>query len=119
MSRAGIAFGSHSMTHANLTRLDPTALDRELRGSLETLRAQSGVNWVAALAYPNGDHTDAVVRAARAAGYRAAVTTQPGLETKQPSDLFRLRRVALHEDVSRSIPVMAFQIARVVHGSSS
>jgi peptidoglycan/xylan/chitin deacetylase (PgdA/CDA1 family) len=111
MSRHGITFGSHSTTHANLTRLSGPALERELRDSLDTLRAQVA-NDVPVLAYPNGDHTDAVAAAAHAAGYRAAVTTRPGLEASRPSDLFRLKRVGVHEDVSRSIPVMAFHIAR-------
>ena len=34
------------------------------------------------LAYPNGDHSAAVVDAARRAGYAAAVTTQPGVESR-------------------------------------
>jgi peptidoglycan/xylan/chitin deacetylase (PgdA/CDA1 family) len=111
MSRHGIAFGSHSTTHANLTRLRGPALERELRESLETLRAQA-VNYVPVLAYPNGDHTGAVAAAADAAGYRAAVTTRPGFEAGRPSDLFSLKRIGVHNDVSRSIPVMTFHIAR-------
>jgi len=118
MSRFGIAFGSHSMTHANLTRLDDASLDRELRGSLDALRSHEGINWVPVLAYPNGDHTAAVARAARAAGFEAAVTTRPGLETKRTADLFTLKRVAVHDDVSRSIPVMTLQIARAVRAWS-
>jgi peptidoglycan/xylan/chitin deacetylase (PgdA/CDA1 family) len=118
MSRFGIAFGSHSMTHANLTRLDQAALDRELRGSLDVLRSHDGVDWVPVLAYPNGDHTGAIAVAARAAGFAAAVTTRPGLETKLPADVYRLKRVAMHDDVSRSIPVMTFQIARAVRAWS-
>jgi len=119
MSRFGVAFGSHSMTHANLTRLDAAVLDRELRGSLAELRGQEGVNWVPVLAYPNGDYTDVVADAARAAGFRAALTTRPGFETKRPPDPFRLKRVGLHDDVSRSIPVMTFQIARAVRAWAS
>ena len=99
MSRHGIAFGSHSTTHANLTRLSGPALERELRESLETLRAQA-VNDVAVLAYPNGDHTSAVAAAAIAAGYHAAVTTLPGLEGSRPADPFRLKRIGVHDDVT-------------------
>jgi peptidoglycan/xylan/chitin deacetylase (PgdA/CDA1 family) len=40
LSHHGISFGSHSMTHANLTRLGARALDRELRASLDALRAR-------------------------------------------------------------------------------
>jgi peptidoglycan/xylan/chitin deacetylase (PgdA/CDA1 family) len=110
MCRHGVSFGSHSATHANLTRLSAQALERELRASLEALGARAA-DYVPVLAYPNGDHTDVVAAAAQAAGYRAAVTTRPGLETRRP-DLFRVKRIAVHEDVSRSIAGMTFHIAR-------
>jgi peptidoglycan/xylan/chitin deacetylase (PgdA/CDA1 family) len=111
MSRHGITFGSHSSSHANLTRLSGAALERELREPLEML-CRRGVNHVPVLAYPNGDHTDAVVAAARAAGYRAAVTVRRGLESSVPADRFRLRRIGVHEDVSRSAPTLALHIGR-------
>jgi peptidoglycan/xylan/chitin deacetylase (PgdA/CDA1 family) len=111
MSCHGIAFGSHSSSHANLTRLSDTALEHELREPLEVFR-RWGVNHVPVLAYPNGDHTDAVVAAARAAGYRAAVTVRRGLESSAPEDRFRLKRIGVHEDVSRSAPALALHIGR-------
>jgi peptidoglycan/xylan/chitin deacetylase (PgdA/CDA1 family) len=111
MSCCGVSFGSHTRTHAILPRLDGGALERELRGSLEMLERQ-GVNRVPVLAYPNGDHTDTVVAAARAAGYRAAVTTIPGFEGRCPSDPLRLKRIGVHDDVSRSGPLLALHLAR-------
>jgi hypothetical protein len=111
MSRHGIGFGSHSGSHANLTRLQGAALERELREPLETLR-RPGVNHVPVLAYPNGDYSDAVVDAARAAGYQAAVTVRRGLESFVAADRFRLRRIGVHEDVSRSVPTLALHIGR-------
>jgi peptidoglycan/xylan/chitin deacetylase (PgdA/CDA1 family) len=111
MSRHGIAFGSHTCTHAMLPRLGRTALERELRRPLDVLRQQL-VNYVPVLSYPNGDHTDAVVAAARAAGYRAAVTTDSGPESGHPADLFRLKRIGVHDDVSRSTPLLTFHLAR-------
>jgi peptidoglycan/xylan/chitin deacetylase (PgdA/CDA1 family) len=113
MSRHGLSFGSHTSTHAILPRLDAAALDHELRRPLEVLREQ-GAAHVPVLGYPNGDHTDRVVAAARAAGYHAAVTTVPGPETREPADLFRLKRIGVHDDVSRSIPLLTFHIARQV-----
>jgi peptidoglycan/xylan/chitin deacetylase (PgdA/CDA1 family) len=111
MSGHDISFASHTRTHANLTRLDGAALERELRGPLDVLRHQR-VNHVPILAYPNGDHSDAVVAAARSAGYSAAVTTAPGLESGRPADRFRLKRVGVHDDVTRSIPLLALHVAR-------
>ena len=111
MSRGGVCFGSHTSTHANLTRLTGTALDCELAKPLEVL-ARQGIRHVPVLAYPNGDHTDAVVAAALRAGYRAAVTTLPGTEPAQPADPLRLRRIGVHEDVTWSVPLLALHVAR-------
>jgi peptidoglycan/xylan/chitin deacetylase (PgdA/CDA1 family) len=111
MSRDGVSFASHTRTHVNLTRLAGVALEGELRGSLDVLREQH-VNHVPVLAYPNGDHTDAVVAAARAAGYSAAVTTRPGLEFSRPADRFRLKRIGVHDDVAQSVPLLALHVAR-------
>lgn len=111
MSSHGIAFGSHTCTHSALGRLDREPLRRELQQSLEALRRERA-NCVPVLSYPYGDHTALVVAEARACGYHAAVTTRAGLESSQPADLFRLRRIGVHDDVSRSIPLMTFHIAR-------
>src|SRR5262245_2021348 len=62
MSRHGLSFGSHTRTHANLTRLADADLERELLGSLEKLDEQQ-INHVRVLAYPNGDCNDEVVGA--------------------------------------------------------
>ena len=118
MSAAGISFGSHTRTHVNLARADKTALESELTESLRVLR-NHGVDVVPALAYPNGDYSDAAVAAARVAGYRAAVTTHPGVESERPGDLFRLRRIGVHEDVAHSVPVLALHVARELYRGSS
>jgi peptidoglycan/xylan/chitin deacetylase (PgdA/CDA1 family) len=111
MSRHSIVFGAHSCSHAILTRVPPARLERELRHPLNVL-AEQRVSSIPVLAYPNGDHDAAVVEAARSAGYRAAVTTTPGLEPSRPGDLFRLRRIGVHDDVSRSAPSLTLHIAR-------
>jgi peptidoglycan/xylan/chitin deacetylase (PgdA/CDA1 family) len=113
MSGHDISFASHTRSHVNLTRLAGAALERELRDPLDLLRQQR-INHVPILAYPNGDHTDAVVAAARAAGYSAAVTTRPGLESSRPADRFRLTRVGVHDDVARSASLLALHVARQV-----
>ena len=52
------------------------------------------------------------IAAARGAGYRAAVTTLPGVESQQPRDLFRLPRLDVHDDTTSSVPLLALHMAR-------
>jgi peptidoglycan/xylan/chitin deacetylase (PgdA/CDA1 family) len=111
MSRHSILFGAHSCSHAILTRLTAPRLDYELRRPLEVLVRQ-GVAHTPVLAYPNGDHNPAVVAAAQRAGYSAAVTTSAGIEPASPADLFRLKRVGVHDDVSGSASSLTLHIAR-------
>jgi len=111
MSRHRISFGSHTSTHVNLTRLTGAALERELREPFDVLRAELR-DHLAVLAYPNGDHSPAVVTAASAAGYRAALTTMAGVEADRPADLFRLPRIGVHDDVTRSPALLTLHVAR-------
>jgi len=94
LAAAGVAVGSHTRHHRRLTQLDPAERERELDGSLAELR-ENVPGAVAVLAYPNGDHDEAVCRAASAAGYEAAFTTEKG-RNDASADPFRLRRVSVH-----------------------
>lgn len=116
MSGHGIAFGSHTCTHPILTRVSPDTLRHELRSSLEVLRRQR-INDVPVICYPNGDETAAVAAEARAAGYHAGVTTRAGLESNNPTDLLRLRRIGVHDDVSSSVPLFMFHVTRQARSS--
>ncbi len=110
MGRAGIAFGSHSATHAILTHECAEDVDRELRDSLHELRERQ-VNCVPVFCYPNGDYSAKIVDQVKAAGYRGAVCSDPGWETRVPRDLFTLRRVAIHNDVSQTVSMFAFRLS--------
>lgn len=94
LAAAGVAIGSHTRHHRRLTRLDPRERDEELSGSLAELREQVPGS-AAAIAYPNGDHDAEVSRAAAAAGYHLAFTTEKG-RNGAGTDPFRLRRVSVH-----------------------
>jgi peptidoglycan/xylan/chitin deacetylase (PgdA/CDA1 family) len=72
----GVTIGSHTVNHPRLTRLTPGELESELRGSkaaLEDLVERS----VELLSFPHGDWNEAVVEAARAAGYKRLFGIQP------------------------------------------
>jgi peptidoglycan/xylan/chitin deacetylase (PgdA/CDA1 family) len=85
LQASGVEIGSHSDTHAYLTRRPagetPTQrqerLTRELKGSREKLRAWSGGE-VIGLSYPYGLWDQDVAAAAQAAGYELMFTVDPG-----------------------------------------
>lgn len=91
MRKHGFTFQSHTRTHADLPSLDDDALRQELAGSRAELQSVLGES-VDCMAYPYGRLDDRVVRATRAAGYRAAFSTQPGFN-RRDIDRFRLRRL--------------------------
>lgn len=94
----GVELGGHTVQHEILSRLDATAVQAEVEGSRAALKRELDVDGES-FAYPFGRnwdfHTDASA-AARAVGFRNAVTTHSG--TNGPnSDRFRLKRVMIDE----------------------
>ena len=57
MHRAGIEFGSHTVTHTILTRIPRWGMVKELRDSRQELSDQLGTP-VSSFAYPNGGNAD-------------------------------------------------------------
>jgi peptidoglycan/xylan/chitin deacetylase (PgdA/CDA1 family) len=87
----GWELASHTLTHPNLTAVDPVRLRRELALSRQLLQRRFGVR-VDFFCYPGGAFDGRVVSAVRAAGYRGATTTQFGLARRsQPFTLARIR----------------------------
>jgi peptidoglycan/xylan/chitin deacetylase (PgdA/CDA1 family) len=94
LAAAGVAIGSHTRHHRRLTELGAVEREGELVGSLAELR-ENVPGAAAVLAYPNGDHDEAVCAATREAGYALAYTTEKG-RNGAGTDPFRLRRVSVH-----------------------
>lgn len=95
MQRAGVVFGSHSLTHPLLTSLKDCELRREVSDSKAKLEDLLGVpvEW---FGYPYGD-ADRRVRAAVAeTGYKAAVTTNGGFNRWQ--DPLALNRLGVSDE---------------------
>jgi peptidoglycan/xylan/chitin deacetylase (PgdA/CDA1 family) len=104
MKRAGIHFGSHTVSHRMLTRLGESEVTQELTVAKKTIEDQLG-SPVDTFAYPNGDHDASTVRVARDVGYQLAFTTQRG--TVAPGDdTYRLRRINIHEKATRHTPLL-------------
>lgn len=93
LAGTGAFVGSHGTSHADLTRVE--AVEDALVESRSELEQRLGAP-VPLLAYPHGRRDDRVRRAAAAAGYRAAYTTDPGRNGAGTSP-FDLRRVGPKE----------------------
>jgi len=74
MQAAGMSVGSHTLSHAWLTREDPRTIAEEVTRSRLAIEARLGTP-VHHFAYPDGRFTTMTARALAAAGYRFAYTT--------------------------------------------
>lgn len=90
MRAHAISFGAHSLTHRDLTRLDPPEQEHELRTS-QTILADALGEPIPFFAYPLGRH-NARVRALAAQFYKAACSDRLGLANRR-SDVYALARV--------------------------
>ena len=88
-----IDFGSHTATHARLTRLASVDALRELRSSREQLGALLGKP-VTVVCYPYGDYNRATLQLARDAGYEAGVIIRRRMNT-DATDPLELRRIPI------------------------
>jgi peptidoglycan/xylan/chitin deacetylase (PgdA/CDA1 family) len=110
MSGYGISFGSHSCTHRILTHLSREEVRKELRDSRDCLRERR-IRAVPVFCYPNGDFNQEVIQEVRRAGYEAAVTGRFGFESSCPDDLWRLKRIGVHNDVTRTARLFGLRIS--------
>jgi peptidoglycan/xylan/chitin deacetylase (PgdA/CDA1 family) len=95
LHRAGVEFGSHTLSHPRLSSVAHVAAMRELADSKAILEGKLG-SAVTSLAYPYGDCNPAIEELARQAGYGLACSTIRGnLHSRQ--DLLRLKRVPIDE----------------------
>jgi len=111
MRHGGVSFGSHTLTHPAISRLDPAALEEELRDSKSRLEKRLGVS-VLDFAYPFGKTADYghTSRALALYGYRTASTTNWGVNIPGV-DPYELRRVSIGEE--RQLPVFGMRLAQV------
>ncbi len=93
---AGHCVGSHTRSHAILSREDPAVQADDLSTSRDEL--ETGLNTtIDTLAYPNGttaDYDDVTISSARRAGYRCGLTTRMGLAAGH-DPRYEMRRVVI------------------------
>lgn len=112
MVRAGFTIGSHSLTHANLTALEPKACARELRESRARLEDRLG-SPVVHVAYPYGAVNQVVRDIAAEAGYVSGCTATLDLATAT-DDALLLPRVLVVSSDSMADFICRLRTARTV-----
>ncbi len=96
MDRAGMEFGSHTINHQDLTKVDLTEVQRQLVVGKAELERGFG-HPITSLSYPYGAYSPRIVAMTAAAGYRAAVILCCGYE--QSSDMMlMLPRIRISYD---------------------
>jgi peptidoglycan/xylan/chitin deacetylase (PgdA/CDA1 family) len=94
LNRSGMHIGAHTQSHPILASLTQQAARVEIKASKDILERILGES-VDLFAYPNGkpeqDYTARDVQLVREAGFKAAVSTQWGVNRKQ-TDVYQIRR---------------------------
>lgn len=94
LARRGIEIGGHTMAHTILTTTDDDQAIKEICEGKKTLEALIGEP-ITSFAYPNGkperDYALRHAQMVKLAGFRRAVTTAPGVSTRD-TDVFQLPR---------------------------
>jgi peptidoglycan/xylan/chitin deacetylase (PgdA/CDA1 family) len=111
MHQAGIAFGSHTLTHPVVSQLTLQELEQELGASKCLLEEKLGIP-VLDFAFPFGKASDCSPPALEMLSrfrYRSAVTTVPGVNTPHVNP-FELRRLQVASD--GSLARFAFDLGR-------
>ena len=110
MSKNGITFGSHACTHRILTGLPTSEVKYEIEESLKMLK-EKRINDVSIFSYPNGNNNSEIKKVLGSSGYQAAVTTEFGIEGRAPRDIFMIKRIGVHQDISSTIPLFLFHLS--------
>lgn len=106
-----VRVGSHTRRHTRLVAgLTVEQLQDEIAGSHRVLEERLG-HPPRTFCYPNGDHCPAAVEAVRAR-YIGAVTTSSGWNASG-ADAHLLRRVGVHEDVTRTPAAFLARLAGI------
>lgn len=90
LQAAGMEIGSHTLSHADLTGLNPVTARREIERSRTILETRLDTA-VVSFSYPAGSHTGELAAAVHAAGYSNAVITAAGRHTWRLYELPRRR----------------------------
>lgn len=99
LDQIGVTFGSHTKTHAILTKCDRETALSEIRGSKSVLEDLLGKP-VLHFAYPNGDFNSQIADQVKSAGYATARGIKLG-KNKIGEDPYRLKAMSISDDATR------------------
>ena len=103
-----VEFGSHTVSHALLDQVPVETVRRELVGSVTRIHKETTLP-VRLFAYPNGNYNATVLSTLPGSGIEVAVTTRRGL-VQPDSPLLELPRIGVHEDVSKTLPLLQWRL---------
>jgi peptidoglycan/xylan/chitin deacetylase (PgdA/CDA1 family) len=104
----GWSIGSHTRTHADLTRVEEAVLSEEIIGSRQDLETDLGVP-ITTFCYPYGRFNATAAEVVSQAGYEAGCTNQYG-RTSAHDDPLLLPRVTVGDNLS--LPRFIYRVAR-------
>jgi peptidoglycan/xylan/chitin deacetylase (PgdA/CDA1 family) len=110
LARQGVTMGTHTSSHALLTRVPPSVVREEIRNSLADLRREIRAV-LPILAYPGGAHNESILNIAREEGIEMAVTTQDGHNDLASADPLRLSRTNVTPRTT--MPILHIRLSRL------
>ena len=108
MRAAGIEFGNHTVSHAELPSLSDEQLSRELDGAARRIHEAIGTP-ATDFAYPYGKFDERVLEGVRRTGAHSACTTRFGL-VERKADPYALKRINMCSDVGAFEPLFAARV---------
>lgn len=90
-TQQGVTFGSHTVDHVLLGKLEENVIREQLIVSKEAIKIHTGMQ-CQFLCYPSGNFSSEVVKIAQECGYTSAVTTIEGINSPGNVPLLRLFR---------------------------
>ncbi len=104
-----ISFGSHTVHHAILTTLSDDEVLEELQMSQEKLQSENIKGENISFCYPNGNYNAKIARLVQKSGYASAMTCDAGWN-RPGADLFSLKRISLHQDISFTDSLFVYRL---------
>ena len=101
MSKNGISFGGHTLTHPLLTRVSLKKAELEIKECKKEIEKRLHTK-VTSFAYPGGDINEEIKIIVRKSGYETACTTFPGINNKN-SDLYAIKRKGISDGNSTGL----------------